>query len=80
MTAGDAPPPAGPPSREEVLAALAEAEGVLTRATMRLGRLRTRNRGSALHRDLTSIAYDVQTARQLVAAVLYAHDAEDRES
>lgn len=59
-------PPDGPPMTE----LLAHAEHNLGQATFRLGRLRTRNRGSQLHRDLTAVFYDVQAARQAIVAVL----------
>jgi hypothetical protein len=49
---------------------LAEIERSLAQATMRLGRLRTRNRGSHLHRELTAVFYDVQTARHEVVRLL----------
>jgi len=50
--------------------ALAEVERSLARATMRLGRLRGRHRGTALHRELTAVFYDVQAARLEVVRLL----------
>jgi hypothetical protein len=55
-----------PPAQET----LAEIERSLAQATMRLGRLRTRNRGSHLHRELTAVFYDVQAARHGVVRLL----------
>jgi hypothetical protein len=49
---------------------LTDIEQSLSRATMRLGRLRGRNRGSTLHRDLTAVFYDVQAARLEVVRLL----------
>jgi hypothetical protein len=48
----------------EVLAAV---ERTLDNATFKLGRLRTRNRGSSVAKDLTSISYDVSAARHDIA-------------
>lgn len=56
---------------------LAEVERALARATMRLGRLRGRNRGSALHRDLTAVFYDVQAARLEIVRLLEDSDPTD---
>jgi hypothetical protein len=50
--------------------ALTEIERSLAQATMRLGRLRARNRGSHLHRELTAVFYDVQAARHEVVRLL----------
>lgn len=55
-----------PPPRE----VLTDIEQALGRATMRLGRLRGRQRGSGIHRDLSAIFYDVQAARHDVALLL----------
>ena len=55
-----------PPAQET----LAEIEHSLAQATMRLGRLRNRNRGSHLHRELTAVFYDVQAARHEVVRLL----------
>ena len=52
------------PDPDTVLAAI---EHTLDSATFKLGRLRTRNRGSSLARDLTSVFYDVSAARHDVA-------------
>ena len=57
---------------------LAEVEQSLARATMRLGRLRGRNRGTALHRDLTAVFYDVQAARLEIVRLLGVDDATDQ--
>jgi len=51
---------------------LSYAERNLSQATLRLGRLRTRSRGSQLHRDLTAVFYDIQAAREAIVAVLSA--------
>jgi hypothetical protein len=56
--------PADPPPPDEVLAAI---ERTLDNATFKLGRLRHRNRGAAISRDLTSIFYDVSAARHDIA-------------
>jgi len=56
---------------------LTEIERSLARATMRLGRLRGRNRGSGLHRDLTAVFYDVQAARFEIVRLLGDGDATD---
>ncbi len=56
---------------------LTEIERSLARATMRLGRLRGRNRGSDLHRDLTAVFYDVQAARLEIARMLEGDDPAD---
>ena len=69
-------PPHGPPTGE----LLAHAEHNLSQATYRLGRLRSRNRGSGLHRDLTAIFYDVQAARQAIIAILNADEPEAQEN
>jgi hypothetical protein len=45
---------------DQVLAAIAST---LDNATFKLGRLRHRNRGAAISRDLTSVFYDVSAAR-----------------
>jgi hypothetical protein len=55
-----------PPDQQSLI----EIEQTLSRATMRLGRLRGRHRGSALHRDLTAVFYDVQAARLEVVRLL----------
>ena len=52
------------PDPDAVLAAI---EHTLDNATFKLGRLRTRNRGSSLARELTSVFYDVSAARHDVA-------------
>jgi hypothetical protein len=49
-----------PPSPDQVLAAI---EHTLDNATVKLGRLRHRNRGASISRDLTSVFYDVSAAR-----------------
>ena len=64
MTDAESPTPA------QLHEALAQAEATLTHASMRLGQLRSRNRGGPLHRDLTSVAFDVQAARDIVVAVM----------
>ncbi len=64
VTHGDTPTPA------QLREALAHAEATLTHASMRLGRLRSRNRGAPLSRDLTAVAFDIQAARDVVVAVL----------
>ncbi len=51
---------------------LTHAEQSLSQATFRLGRLRTRHRGSEFHRDLTALFYDVQAAHEAIVAVLKA--------
>lgn len=51
---------------------LSHAERNLSQATLRLGRLRSRSRGSQLHRDLTAVFYDIQTAREAIVTVLSA--------
>ena len=53
---------------------LTEIERSLARATMRLGRLRGRNRGGSLHRDLTAVFYDVQAARLEIVRLLEGDD------
>ena len=52
-----------PETGPDLVAVLSAVERTLTNATFKLGRLRSRNRGSALARDLTSIFYDVSAAR-----------------
>lgn len=52
--------PAVQPTPDQVLAAI---EHTLDNATFKLGRLRHRNRGASISRDLTSIFYDVSAAR-----------------
>lgn len=49
---------------------LTHAEQNLSQATFRLGRLRTRHRGSDFHRDLTALFYDVQAAREAIVVLL----------
>lgn len=51
---------------------LTHAEQNLSQATFRLGRLRTRHRGSDFHRDLTALLYDVQAAREAIVVLLKA--------
>ena len=63
MADGETPTPA------QLREALMQAEANLAHASMRLGRLRSRNRGAPHYRDLTSVAFDVQAARDLVVAV-----------
>ena len=60
----------GPTTDDSAEELLRYAEEKLARATMRLGRLRSRNRGTSLHRELTTITYDLQAARHAVAALL----------
>ena len=64
--------PADSPDPVPHLELLTHAEQNLSQATFRLGRLRTRHRGSDFHRDLTALFYDVQAAREAIVAVLKA--------
>ena len=52
------------PEPDDVLAAI---EHTLDNATFKLGRLRHRNRGQAIARDLTSVFYDISAARHDIA-------------
>jgi hypothetical protein len=58
------------PTADDLVEALTRIERGLANATFRLGRLRHAHRGSALHRDLTAISYDVTGARRDAAALL----------
>ena len=52
------------PDPDDVLAAI---EATLDNATFKLGRLRHRNRGQSIAKDLTSVFYDVSAARHDIA-------------
>lgn len=64
--------PSDAPDAPPMTDLLSHAERNLSQATVRLGRLRTRSRGSQLHRDLTAVFYDIQAAREAVVTVLSA--------
>ena len=57
---------------EQIPEVLAYVEQNLSHATFRLGRLRSRNRGGPLSKDLTAVFYDLQAARQAVVGALEA--------
>lgn len=59
---------------EQIPELLAYVEQNLSHATLRLGRLRSRNRGGPLSKDLTAVFYDLQAARQAVVGALEAMD------
>jgi hypothetical protein len=52
--------PGDRPDPDDVLAAV---ERALDRATFKLGRLRSHNRGSGIFKELTSVSYDIAAAR-----------------
>lgn len=72
MTGDSSDDGAAQPTKEQLLELLAHAEANLTHASMRLGRIRSRNRGGPLYRELTSVAFDVQAARQALVVALEA--------
>jgi hypothetical protein len=55
---------AGNPTAAEVLAAVLHT---LDNASFKLGRLKSRNRGTPIARDVSSVAYDVSAARHDIA-------------
>ena len=67
MNLGEGAPAAHEPTADEVLAAVLRT---LDNAAFKLGRLKTRNRGTPLAKDVTSVAYDVSAARHDIARLL----------